>query len=627
MTELVSPGKGKNAYNGFRDLLKTEQTTYEDGYKLDHYCYVKRNSAWKFGYNSYITAMLGTEGDNPTPMSGDQSQVLKWLKNNPCKAAFVSFGKGNKINYQDNSPLNNIPMTDYLVISICGHNDHAKNGHNLTMFNQIQRNAPICSYTGLESLNLTPTDDTITNYIVISGKMILNPLQMRTGTTWNGHDLNWPSGADGISNLYKTSTNTYQNALDNIDRTRDYYSVDLPALWHYTVPHPDNGDGAYYTQKWWNMKSGHTPTDPDYDVSTTDGIYGFLDNKENEMLKYTYTSYSGYSGNEEDVVSKLPILACQLKVGDKWCVERLDRGKAGQGVFQWMTIEEWNATPLKTMGFEKPYFTIGIDPKVDDKIVGHSYSIQNNIEYTMNVDAYGTAIPIKTTDKLNGLPEFTILGPINQMWNEVERIHPSFWRHTSWEDHWFWTLELLDSILISDLKIELKSDNAGINNKKTTADNDLMYYSVINPKYIDKLESDIKICTPITLAECQEKGIKYQQSNSYVMKVNDEPFYGWSDGTDLVKPEELYIDYLYHQYIEPAQIIEFCVDNGHEFGVETTSGSYFGFSTILSQYKIHMQYPGLSDARYYCMSMDWSLKNRENNMKVREVLPYDNPFE
>ena len=346
------------------------------------------------------------------------------------------------------------------------------------------------------------------------------------------------------------------------------------------------------------------------------------------MLKYKYTSYSGYSGDETDVISKLPILACQLKVGDKWCVERLDLGEKGQGVYEWYTLDEWKTkTQLYQKGYDKPYFTIGIDPKTDDMIVGHSYAIQNNIKYTMNVDGSGTAIPIKISDKLNGVPEFTILGPINQMWNEIERIHPSFWRHTSWKDHKFWTLELLDSILVSDLKIELKSDNALFSSKMTTADNDLMYASEMNPKYQDTLEFDLKICTPLTMEECQEKGIKYQQSNSYVLTTNDDPFYGWGSGQKKIKPEELLIDYFYKQYNEPARKLNFCVDNGWAFGGETLTGHYLGFGTILSQYVVRMNFPGISGTNnYYCMSMDWSLKNKTNEMTVREMLSYDNPF-
>lgn len=635
MTELVSTGEGWDAYGGFGDLLglrevPEETTNYDGGYKLDHFCYVKRNNAWEFGSSSYINVMNGTESkeatDEARKMKGDQSDVLRWLKNHTGKAAFVSFGKGNKINYKDNSLTNNISMTDYLVIAINGHNDHGKNGHIKAMMANMIINSPICKYNGLKALNLTPTDPKITNYVVISGKIILNPLQRKTGPTWQA-DPNfpeeWHDGPGGMEMLFNNSTNT-------LSQTKQVWGQLLgikPYLWHKTVPHPDNGDGAYYQQKWWKCSN---PRNPEYNVTDEVGIYGFLDNKENEMLKYSWTSY----GNEEDKISKLPILSCQLKVGDKYCIELLNNGIEGQGVFKWVTYEEWATTYNKQGGADVPYFTIGIDPKVDDKLVGSSYSIQNNIEYTMNIDGTGTSIPITSDDKLNGAPEFTILGVMNQMWNEIERVHPTLFRSTSWNDHYFWLLELLDSIMISDLKIEFKSDNALINEDASTADNDLVYYSDTNPLYKDKLECDLKICTPLTMEECQQWGIKYKMSNSYIMTTNDEPFYGWTIGNETVKPEQLFIDYYYKQYLKPARKISFNVDNGDVFGTQTTDEtSYIGFSTILSQYVINMEYPGIVNVmgekvpyNYYCMSMDWSIKYRSNNMTVREVLDYDNPF-
>ena len=50
----------------------------------------------------------------------------------------------------------------------------------------------------------------------------------------------------------------------------------------------------------------------------------------------------------------------------------------------------------------------------------------------MNLDAKGTAIPIKKSDALSGAVVFRILGPVNLTWNDITRRHPSFWRHTKW---------------------------------------------------------------------------------------------------------------------------------------------------------------------------------------------------
>lgn len=644
MTELVSPGEGLSAYNGFVDLLTSpdgeeHSDDYTDAYKLDHFCYVKRNDAWKFGTYSYINYMGGTEDENATAeqrkmdTTRDQSQVLTWLKENSVKAAFVSFGKGEKINVKDNSPVNNISMTDYLVISINGHNDHRESGHSDVMFNYIQDHSPICSYVGLKSLNLTPTDESITNYILISGKILLNPLQKKTGPNWSndvgGMDDYHHDEDNDWANMYTASTNKFSETKNH---AWDQNSIIGRGYWMRAVPH-DN-DRSYYQQKWWNLMQGYDPTDPKYIQVDTIGIHGDLGNQKNEMLEYSYTAI----GNETDTISKLPILACQLKVGDKWCVERLDKGMEGQGVFEWMTDAEWQASPLKTKGFDMPYFTIGINPTVDQKIVGKSYDIQPNVWYSMNISGKGTAIAIKIDDKLNGIPEFKILGPILQEWNEIERIHPTFWRHTSWNNHKYWTLELLDSILISDFKIEFLSDNAKINEDASQSDNDLVYESdssQLLDKYVEKLECDLKICTPLTMQECTDLGIKYKISNSYVMTFEDEPFKGWKKSSAYIKPEQLFIDYYYKQYNAPARIINadfvgsFVI--GSYYSNPNSISKYVSLSDLTSNYLVTLSFPGVDTNAamgdpYYCMSIDWKLKNKETKCKFRERLAYTSPL-
>lgn len=634
MTELVAPGEGSSAYGGFCELMTSpdnkESTSYDAGYSLDHFCYVKRSDLWEFGSNSYITACGGREGSTPVKMTGDQSYVLRWLKNNPGKAAFVSFGKGQKVNKKDNSPVTNVSLTDYLVISIGGKNDHRVNGHCNQMLATFNANQPLCKYNGLRSLNLTPMDGSITNYICISGKIILNPLVKKTGPNWGrdtGFDDNWHHG-NTWSNLYNASTNTFGQTLGGIQSFGGSSLMNIIYGYMYkTSPHPDNGDGAYYQQKWWTCNN---PTAPVYTRTDDMGICGWLDNKEYEMLNYSYTSYSGYSGDDTDIISKLPLLACQLRVGNKWCVERLDKGMQGQGKYEWMTEEDWR-DPTKTdfvaKGFDKPYFTIGIDPKPDNCIVGKSYDIQKNVSYIYNVNCSGTGIPITMDDKLNGEVYFAVVGPINQMWNEIERIHPTLFRHTEYVDHKLWTLEFVESMLIGDLKIEFKSNNGMKNEGKNEPDNDLVYTSVSDLRYQETLDDDICICTPLTMEEAEEKGIKYQLSNSYVMTADDSPFYGWKIGQVTRKPEELWVDYLYKQYCRPATKLDINVDGGYVYGAPTSDLTNISPSTILSKYLVTMNYPGISGTgNYYALSIDWSLKNKDNKLTCREALAYSDPF-
>ena len=235
-----------------------------------------------------------------------------------------------------------------------------------------------------------------------------------------------------------------------------------------------------------------------------------------------------------------------------------------------------------------------------------------------------------------------------QEWNQIERIHPSFWRHTSWNDHKFWTLELLDSIMISDLKIEFKSDNGKYNKDMTNEDNDIVYESTENINFTEKLELETKMCTPLTLNECILYGTKYKISNSYVMTTDNMPFYGWKYSNNAspyyghLKPEVMLIDYYYKQYYKPARIIETNVNAGYAIGSSLENidnGDYLGLSTIVSNYVINMEYPGIitdhyttiSGVRhykddYYCMSIDWGLKYQETQCKFRQKLAYTSPL-
>lgn len=640
MTELISEGRNVEAYYGYAELMLSpdgeETSSVEKAYRIDRYCYVKRSKEWTFNHTdfnpSYIEYMNGSQEDG-TEMTGDQSDVLRWLKreDNGVKAAFVAFGKGNKTNARDNSPQNNVPLTDYLVIGINGHNDHRTDGdtgayhtnHNHYLTNKISEGQPLCTYSAGRSINLTPTDSSMTNYIVISGKMILNMLQPKTGLNW-GTDAGYPSyhglNLDKIfDGLYNRSLNTYTNSKSHL-WDRSYGAIIGYDQWTKTIPFDCEGDNAYYQQKWWKCSD---PLNPVYTLSS-DGVYDYLDNKKLASLKYEYTIFDSPITLQVDSISKLPILACQMKIGDKYCVERLDLGLEGQGKFEWMTYEEWQQSTLGSFGV--PYFTIGIDPKIGDNIVGVSHNISNNIEHTMNVDASGTAIPITINDKVNGEIDFSILGPINHRWYSTV-IFPLYWvfGDNTWAPTGYWVLELLQSILVSDLKIEFKSNNGGLNESKTTADNDLVYVSDTLQKYDDTLECDLKICTPLTIQECDENGIKYQISNSYVMDANGDPFYGWTDTP--IKPERLFIDYYFKQYKEPAKILDFVVDNGLKFGAPTTDGTYLGFASVLSKYTLNMTYPGLANDNYYVMSMDWSLQEDTNEMKTRQMLEYSNPFE
>lgn len=560
MTEYISEGEGRTAYDAFFDLITKGETDYDKGYCIDNFCWVMKNNAWDFGSDSYIT-----QGYT------DQRDVLTYLKNNSGKGAIIGFGRGNKLDKKDDSPTASVPLTNYLVISVNGTYDNSDAG-GASMESMIEAANPVCSYKGLSASILSPSDPNVINYIVISGNILLNPLQPLSGPKWD-------SEADKLTNTIQDCINAKENK-----------SWPETPVWHHTVPITENEDGAYYQQMW----------------PKGIGIQGFLDNSKNQRFEYKYDS----PGSSVDTISKLPILACELKVGNKYCVELLNEGQVGVGKFVWLTEEECNSKGIP------PVFTIGINPKTDDKIIGQSFSIQNNVNYMMGIDKTGTAIPIKASDELAGEISFKILGPYNTVWNEVSKhTHHSwiFFKKTNWTSTQYYILQYIQSIMISNLKIETVSDNGLINEKATNTDNDLVYASDMNPSYIEKLEEDLKICTPLTLEECNKYGVKYQISNSYIYKTDNNPFYGFAVGDSFIKPEECLVDYYYKEYCTPAKMITTTLKNySLPNGLNGTGLNY----EMMKGY-ITGVYPGDSSP-YRIMSYETSLKDKTTQLTLRE---------
>jgi hypothetical protein len=176
--------------------------------------------------------------------------------------------------------------------------------------------------------------------------------------------------------------------------------------------------------------------------------------------------------------------------------------------------------------------------------------------------------------------------------------------------------------MISDLKVEVKTDAGKIDQKMTTADNDLVYYSNTSPSYLEKLEDEIKICSALTMEECQQQGIKYQTSNSYVSD-EDVPFLGWSYGTDgLVKPEAMYVDYFYTQYNEPQRILETKVKDT-VLVTGTNASDDIGYKMTTGWCSGNLSY-GMDNPieNASLMEFDWNLGNREIEIHLREMADY-----
>ena len=414
--------------------------------------------------------------------------------------------------HNDNSPTSKVNMTNYLVVSVNG-NGHDEEDKTYPSSEDIRNNIPYAVYKGNSAGGVfSPADDDTKNYIVFSGKVVLNPIMDQSGE---------------YTKLRKD-----------------------PSYWLKTknVPSRTNEDGRFYTRKYW--KAEKPSDDPTWHEGADNGFYPFTDDGPQEY-EFKYSAI----GNTSDTVSKVAVLACMLVIGNKCVVETGTKGQTSD--FEWVEYKERSECKNDDEYYQQS-FTIGFDPKIGDKLVGTEFDIQNNISYTMNIDAEGIAIPIKRSDAVSGQVKFTILGPVNALWGDITRRHPTFFRHTEWTTNSIPLMAHVSSIMIQSFEVKVYSDNGMISNGDD--DNDIVYLSDTKQTFVnikDDLEFDIN--SALTTAECQKLGVsnilklstpKNVLTDEGVLEIYDR------NGNVKAKPEQIYVDSYYKEYHDPRIVME-----------------------------------------------------------------------
>jgi hypothetical protein len=522
LTEYSSDGEGKTAYNAFYAMTHNQKTTYGAGAITDWYLQVMRNKQWTFPMKGNtdidIVDYFGSEGTN-------QHALPDWLGQAPG-AAIMALGsvKMNTAN-DDNSPTSKVNMTNYLAVSVNGNGIDNDENKTYPSVADIQKNIPYAVYTGNKAGGVfSPSDEKTTNYIVLSGKVILNPIMRQTNTYTKLHNKEWHGGLPiGL-------------------KENEIY------VWHQTVPSRNNGDGRYYTRQYWQAEA------PDKEVSWHEGAdSGFYPYTGEGPEEYEF-KYSAV-GDSTDTISKVAVLACMLVIGDKCVVET---GTDGQTTdFVWQKYKERSECQSDDEYYQQ-CFTIGFDPKIGDKLVGTEFSIQNNIDYKMGIDAEGIAIPITKGDKISGQVRFMILGPVNATWDVITRRHPTFFRHTKWSSSSVPLLAHVSSILIKSFEVKVYSDNGLISNGND--DNDIIYMSDTKETFVNKKDDlEFKINSALTATECTQLGVSNTvklstplniSTGDGVLEVYDR------NGNVKAKPEQIYVDSYYTEYHKPRIVME-----------------------------------------------------------------------
>lgn len=515
MTEYSSDGEGSKAINAFDAMTHGQETSYSGGCVTDWYMQMMNNSQWLFPKSGSGNLMEGycSEGRN-------QHILPNWLAKNQG-AAIIALGKvEKKTDGKDNSPTSKVEMTNYLVVSVNGNCDD-KEATTYPNTNSLKAGIPRAVYNGSMTGGVfSPTDEGTTNYIVLSGKLVLNPVMALTDT---------------YKAIYNYDGGKWGNLFTGIGKWSGV-----------TVPSRNNGDGRYYTQQWW--KAALPNETVAWDMETAHGFVPFTDTGP-QLYEFKYSAI----GDGSDHISKVGVLACMLIIGDKCVVEKGTEGQVTD--FEWReykTLEECSNEDE----YYQQCFTIGFDPKIGDKIVGTKFDLQNNVNYELGIDAEGIAIPIKKADKVSGRVKFMILGPVNALWDVVTRRHKTWFRHTKWNSTTIPLLAHVSSIMVEQFEVKIYSDNGLVNN---TGDNDLVYMSDTKESFVNvKDDIEMKINSALTAAECQAldvtDSVKMSTPLNTLTGEGLLAVYDYSRGMSA-KPEQLYVDYYYKEWHAPRVVM------------------------------------------------------------------------
>ena len=581
-TEYAVKKKNNNpilaiSVDDFNNIIHNQSVDNDNAHKYDWYMRPLLNNSWKFYLNKSVNNDT-IESIYPKVFVDGQGSVYSWpwrvsdyLKQNaltPCmfNMAYIdTLGK----NISDNEVKNDFDdNSNYLYISINGNGDDTESGHKPSD-NDIKAHSGMIEYQPSNSaVILSPTDDKSTNYLVFSGKISLQPLtQDSIGKGTKGDFINYGT-------LMK----------DAGGRAKSCYAIGFKGGNGDKHGEEEINEWYQYTRKWYNNDG----------YFYNNSLSPYVQERSPWKYKYNYTS----TGDRTDKYMKLPILECEMTVGDKRLIET-NIDQYGKSTFKWVKIGE---EPIGIDNEPITTFSLGVNPKIGDCIIGTEFDLQNTIDPFMNIDGSGTAIPIKASDKLSGKISFKILGPINLTWNNVTRRHPSFWRHTKWTENTVFVLAHTENIVLKDFECKIKTSSDIIMNK---TDNDLIYMSDETKKYIKKNDStEMKINTLLTTQEAYKLGVSNSVNLSTAIDMSTSMPLKTITKKETNKPEQLYVDAYWNEYNKQRMLIDVTFKTT-DFG-DTFS---WRFRPIKFNY---------FDSGFYPISTKINYKNDQTTMKLKE---------
>lgn len=538
MQELISEGNGARALSAFKQMALGYQANYDGAKKVNWYLQWLQPKNWKlYTADGEVSTLYEKDANG---LYQNQYKISERLKGHPIEPAILSMGS---VEYpqgviKDDAPITKINMSNYLYISLNGNQSRNENTYqpNSTV---LQSRQPIAEYIGSNSGGVfSPSDDETTNYLVFSGKLCFLPVQKETAS--------WPV----VEELATGDTTGWLTLYDK------------------TVPSDNNKDGRYYTRKFFRLQ--YPNSDENTAQVTSVGISPLTQDKSSHLLQFNYSADWEWG----DKRSNLEVLECELIIGNKRLIERPIEG-TDKSTFQWVEIGKEPTATYENETYKITTFSIGINPKIGDYIIGDEFPIRANLDFKANIDADGLCIPIKKSDGVSGKVIFRILGPINTTWDDVARRHPTWFRHTKWTSTQYYVLSQCDSLIIKDFKVSLKTDAAGYNTDFQDNDKDLVYMSNETDRYVNKKDDiNFKIITQPSTEECIRLGCSL--SNNYNAATDEKTGLPittiYNDLTkETAKPEEHYVSHYYKLYSKPKIMLETEIWSNYNYDIDRAS--------------------------------------------------------
>lgn len=616
MREYAAPGNGKSAKNAFLEMIKADTTpdaSYDgDGnngaYRRDYYFQVMKNDKWSFKLNGVDNYSKCPKDENGNFV--DQWKMMKYLGETPFSSAIIAFGNTDKFNTYNQTNIMNIDSFKHcLVIAVHGNGsdgEHHQIYGDTTIFpgdNDLKNANISIEYNDNTEGVYSSADPNVVNYLIFSGSFIYNKWVEKTGKRGFWYDMGalpLPLTDDYARALREQNTwnDTIVYVLNSSDFSKESRYKKM------TVPCSENDDGMFYQQHFYqlkhyndNIKSGDVLNDDNMLPPSID--FG----KDAKRFEYTV----GKNFIDKDIIGFVPVLECQLMIGDKYLVEDFDT--EGNSIYSWKKENELDRYIETIDGEEKVFykntFKLGFNPQKGDFIIGQKHELKNTISTAMGMAGEkGTAIPIKSSDNLSGALKFKILGPVNSYWLNGVKINPLWWRGEPLliEDYKP-ILSRVNNIMIEDFKVKFKQGGNWSNSK---GEKNVVYASDEINKFIDKKTGiDMNITTAFTNEERNALNLNSTvYKNSVIDITNGTPILSIKSNAtnEIDKPEKLYVDYYFREYSTPKIIIDTDVKDDSKF-------------TFFNRYNFNY----LRDKNFAPLTMDYNLRYNNLKLKMKEV--------